>query len=98
MRQLLLSVIMVDPECFTLKSKPIIYTGVFIKLHNWRNGTQAYDINGMIEHKKICTLTAENLHNLGANEIIEISLVLHSVYVVSKDQDKFVIYINKYID
>ena len=40
----------------------------------------------------------ENPHNLSAYLIIEISLVLCSAYVVSTDQDKFVFYINKYIN
>ena len=52
----------------------------------------------MIELEKICALTAENPRNLGAHWIIEILLVLRSVYVVPRNQDKFVFYINNYID
>ena len=43
-------------------------------------------------------LTAENPHNLGAYRIIGISLVLCNAHVVPRDQDKFVFYINNYID
>ena len=52
----------------------------------------------MIELEKICALTADNLRNLGAHQIIEISSVLHSTHLVPEDQDKFVFYINNYID
>ena len=44
------------------------------------------------------TLIAENPRNLGAHRIIEISSVLRSAHVVSRDQDKFVFYVNNYIN
>ena len=43
-------------------------------------------------------LTAENSRNLGAHWIIEISPVLRSTYVVPRNQDKFMFYVNNYID
>ena len=43
-------------------------------------------------------LTTENPRNLGAHWIIEIFLVLCSAHLVPKDQDKFVFYVNNYID
>lgn len=52
----------------------------------------------MIELEKMCDLIVENLQNLDAHQIIKISSVLHNAYVVPRDQDKFVFYINKYID
>ena len=52
----------------------------------------------MIELEKIRALTAENLYNLGAYQIIEISSVLCITHVIPKDQDKFVFYVNNYID
>ena len=44
------------------------------------------------------TLTMENPRNLGAHQIIEISLILHSAHVVPKNQDKFMFQVNNYID
>ncbi len=52
----------------------------------------------MVELDKWHASTAENSHNLGADYIIEISLVLHSAYVVLRDQDRIVFYVNNYID
>ena len=52
----------------------------------------------MIELKKMRASTVENLRNFVAHWIIEISLVLHNAYMVPRDQDKFVFYINNYID
>ena len=44
------------------------------------------------------TLSMENARNLDAHRIIEISSVLCSAYVVFNNQEKFVFYINNYID
>ncbi len=52
----------------------------------------------MIKLEKICALITENPRNLGTHRIIEISSVLHSVHVLSRDQDKVVFYIHYYID
>ena len=52
----------------------------------------------MIELEKMRTSTAENPRNLGAHRIIEISLVLRSAHVVLRDLDKFVFYVNNYIN
>ena len=46
----------------------------------------------------MCASTAENLRNFGGHQIIEISSVLHSAHMVSRNQNKFVFYINNYID
>ena len=43
-------------------------------------------------------LTVENPCNHNAYQIIKILLVLRSAHIVLKDQDKFVFYINNYID
>ena len=87
-----------DPERFTPKGKPITYTGVFVELYNWKNSGQVHEIHGMIKLEKMRASTAENLCNLGAYRIIEISSVLRSAHVVSRDQDKFVFYVNNYIN
>ena len=52
----------------------------------------------MIELDNIRALTVENSHNLDAKKIIEILSVLHSTHVVPRDQEKFVFYVNNYID
>ena len=88
----------VDLEQFTPKDKPVIYTRVFVDLYNWKNSGQVYEIHGMIELEKMRALTVENLRNLDAHWIIEISSVLYSTHLVPKDQDKFVFYINNYIN
>ena len=41
---------------------------------------------------------AENFRNLGAHNIIEVSSVLHSAYIVPRDLDKMVFYVNKCLD
>lgn len=52
----------------------------------------------MIELEKMRVSTVKNLCNLGVNQVIEKSSVLRCVNVVPKDQDKFIFYINNYID
>ena len=52
----------------------------------------------MVELKKMCALIAKNLHNLDTHWIIEISLILHSIYLVPRNKDKVVCYVNNYID
>ena len=96
--KLLLTITVVDPERFTLKENPVTYTRAFIELYNWRNSGQVHEIFGMIEVEKMHTLTAENSRNLSAHQMIEISSILHSAYMVPKDQNKFVFYVNNYID
>ena len=89
---------MADLEWCTFKSKPVIHARAFVKLYNWRNGGKVYESHGIIELKKMRALTTKNLHNLDIYQIIEISLVLHNTHVVPRDQDKFVFYVNNYID
>ncbi len=94
----MLTVTVADPERFTLKGKPVIYTGAFVEVYNWRNRGQVHEIHGIIELEKMRTLITENPRNLGAHRIIEISLVLRSAHVVPRDQDEVVFYVNNYID
>ena len=42
--------------------------------------------------------TVKNLCNLGTYQMIKISSVLRNTHIVPKDQDKFVFYIDNYID
>lgn len=87
-----------DPEQSTPKDKPVTYIEALVKLCNWKNGWQVYEIYGIIELEKMCTSTAENLHNFDIYRIIKISLVLRSAYMIPRDQEKFVFYINNFID
>ena len=87
-----------DLEQFISKDKPVTYTKAFVKLYNWKNRGQVYKIYRIIELEKMHALTAKNPCNLNANQIIEISLVLRNTHIILRDQDKFVFYINNYID
>lgn len=85
-------------EQFTLKNMSVTYTRAFVEFYNQRNNRQIYEIYKMIELEKICSLTTENPCNFDTHRIIEICLVHYSAYVVLKDQNKFVFYINNYIN
>lgn len=52
----------------------------------------------MIEIEKMRALTTESPCNLNIHQIIEISLVLRSTYMILRDQDKFVFYVKNYIN
>ena len=96
--KLLLIVTVADPEWFTAKGKPIIYTRTFVELYKWRNYRQVHEIHGMVGLDKWHAPTAENPCNLSAHCIIELSSVLRSAHVVSRDQDRMFFYISNYID
>ena len=87
-----------DPEQFIAKAKPITYTGVFIKLYNWKNRGQVHEIYGMVELEMWCASTAKNPRNLSTYHIIEISSILYTAHVVPRDQKRIVFYVNNYID
>lgn len=52
----------------------------------------------MIKLEKIHTLTIENHHNINTHLVIEILSVLHSAYMIFRDQDKIGFYINNYMN
>lgn len=81
----MLIVTMADPKRFTPKDKLVTYTGVFVKFSNQRNCRQVYEIHEIIELEKIHALTIDNPCNLSAYQIIKISLVLQSVYIISRN-------------
>lgn len=95
---MLLIITITNSEQFISKDMVVIYIGIFVKLYNWRNCSQVQEIYRMIEYKKICALIKKNPRNLGTHQMIEISLVLHSAHIVPRYEDKFVFYINDYID
>ena len=88
----------VDPKRFTAKNKLITYTRAFVELCKWKNRGQVYKIHEMIELDKWHVSMAENLRNLSAHHIIEVSSDLRSAYVISRDQDRIIFYVNNYID
>ncbi len=52
----------------------------------------------MVELEKMRASTAKYPRNLGAHCIVEISSILRSTQVVSRDQERIVFYVNNYID
>lgn len=52
----------------------------------------------MVELQKICTSTAEHPRNLSTHCIVEISLIMHSIHVILRNQGKIIFYVNNYID
>lgn len=89
---------MADSEWFILKRKPIIYIRAFIELYNKKNSGPLYEIQKMVRFKKIYALTTKNSYNLGNYWMVEISHILHIAYIVLENYNKFVFYVNKYID
>lgn len=88
---------MIDLKQFILKSKLVIYTKIFVELYNESNNKQVDKILKMIEFEMICVLTIKNGCNYGAYQIIEISLILYSIYMILKNQEKFIFCVNNYI-
>ena len=69
-----------------------------VELYNKKNHEQVYEIHGLIVLDKMCASIAKNPCNFGTHWIIKIFLSLRGAYMVPRDQDKVVIYINNYID
>ena len=59
---------------------------------------QVHEIHGMFELEKMCALITKNSHNFDACQIMEISSVQRSAYVVLRNQDKVEFYVNNYIN
>lgn len=89
---------MADSKWFIFQSKLVIYIGKFVELYDWRNRKQVHGMYGMIKLKKMSTLIAKNSHNLSFHWIIDMSSILHSAYVISRNQDIFMFYINNDIN
>lgn len=90
--------IIANLEQFTSKNKPIIYTRIFFEFYNWKNRKQVYEIYIMIEFEKRYTLIANNLRNLDIYQIIKIFSVLQNIYIMPRNKNKVVFYINNYIN
>ena len=97
-KKLLLIITMANLKLFILKNKLVIYIRKFVELYNKRNCRQVHEIYGIMELEKMRASIIENSHNLGTDWMIEILLVLHNANIVPRDQDRFVFYINNYIN
>lgn len=91
-------VIVVVLDRFTAKNKLITYIRAFVELYNWKNREQVYKIYRMVELEKWRFLTVKYPHSLSAYQIVEILTILHNAYVVLRDQDENIFYVNNYID
>lgn len=96
--RLLLIITVVDPKRFNLKGKSFIYIEAFAKHYNWKNCRRVLEIDDMIKLENINASTVETLCNLGAYEVIEISLLLCSIYMIPRDYNRIMFYINNSID
>lgn len=67
-------------------------------MHLLRYISDIYETLGMAELTKYPTLRVENPLNLDVHRFYKISSILQSVYVVPRDNDGNVFYINNYID
>lgn len=62
-RKLLLTVTMANLERFILKNKLVTYIRELVKLCNWENHRQVYEIYEMFEFEKMYASIAENFRN-----------------------------------
>ena len=46
----------------------------------------------------MCILIIKNLYNRNIYQIIEILLVLYNTHIIPRNENKFVIYVNNYIN
>ena len=83
--RLLLTVTVADPQQLDQKGKPVMYTGAFVEICNWRSKKLVHKIYGIVELKKYPILKAENFLNLGGQQFYKISKVLQSAYIVPRD-------------
>lgn len=96
--RLLLIVTVADLELFILKNNLIIYTKAIFEVYNWNNYRQVHKIYKVIELEKMLILTIKNYRNLSAYQIIETLLIFCTTYVISKNQDRFMFYVNNYFN
>lgn len=87
-----------DQKQFTHRNKLVIYTGAFVEFYIKKNHIQVHKIYGITELEKIYASTIENCYNFDAHQIIVISLVIYNAHIIFKDKDKFLFYVNNYID
>lgn len=75
-----------------------MYTRVFLKIYNWQNRKLVYEIHSIVELKKNPISRTENFLNLGDQQFYTISEILQSAYIVPRDIEDNIFYLNNYID
>ncbi len=98
MGKLLLTVIVADLQQLDQKEKPIMYIRAFVKIYNWHYRGQIYETYGMVELEKYPISKAKNPLNLGSQQFYKISKILQSAYVVPRDTEGNISYLNNYIN
>ena len=96
--KLLLTVTVADPQRLDRKGKPVMYTGAFVEIYNWRSRGLVHETHGMVKLEKYPISRAEKPLNLGGQRFYKISEVLQSAHVVPKDTEGNTFYLNNYID
>ena len=96
--RLILIVTVADPQQLNQKKKPIMYTGAFVEIYNWRFRGLVHETHGMVEFEKYPISKAENPLNLSGQRFYKISKVLQSAHVVPRDNEDNTFYLNNYID
>ena len=96
--RLLLTVTVADPQRLDQKKKPVMYTGAFVEIYNWRSRELVYETHRMIKLKKYPISRVENPLNLSGQWFYKISEVLQSAHVVLRDTESNTFYLNNYID
>ncbi len=84
--KLLLTITVADPQRLHRKGKPVIYTGAFVEIYNWRYRGLVHETYEM------------DFLNLGGQQFCKISEVLQSAHIVSRDTEGNTSYLNNYID
>lgn len=82
---MLLTMTIIDPKQFTPKNKLVLCTGIFVKFYNWKSYQQVYEIYRIIKFEKMYISIIKNYCNLGTHWIIEISLILYNIYIISRN-------------
>ena len=87
-----------DPQQIDRKAKPVIYTGAFVEIYNWRSGKLVHKTHGMIELEKYPISRAEKPLNLDGQQFYKISKVLQNAHIVPKNTEDNTFFLNNYID
>ena len=96
--KLLLTVTVADPQRLDRKEKPMMYTGGFVKIYNWRSRELVYKTHQIVELEKYLISKAEKPLNLGGQQFYKISEVLQSAHVMLRDTKGNTLYLNNYIN
>lgn len=98
MRKLLVTVTIANREYFSFQSKTVTYIGVFFEFFNQSNYRQVYVINKRVGIKEMYSLTRKKFFKIYVYQIIEIFFALNYPYIISKNQEKLIFYLNNHID